>query len=126
MKTKQVSDFQFEVRLIPRGEVENRRPEETATGVLWVVIPYTTPELTKAALRHAGVCTDLNVHVFLVDVQVVPFPCPLDDPPINKEFSEQRLWNLLTESQLSGVAEVLYARDWLDGFRHVLEPKSLV
>ena len=26
-------------------------------------------------------------HVSLVDVQVVPFPCPIDQPPIDKEFS---------------------------------------
>src|SRR5215467_9989833 len=71
-------------------------PRTSDTARLGVVIPYTTPELTKAALRHAGVCTDLNVHVFLVDIQVVPFPCPLNDPPINKEFSERRLRNLLT------------------------------
>jgi hypothetical protein len=84
------------------------------------------PELTKAVLRHAGVCTDLKVHVSLVDIQIVPFPCPLDQPPIDKEFSDQRLRDLLRESQLRGSTEVLYARDWLEGFRPVLEPTSLV
>ena len=69
-----------------------------ATGVLWIVIPYTRPELAKAALRHAAVCSDLDVHVCLVDVQVVPFPCPLNQPPIDQKFSQCRLNGLLKEA----------------------------
>jgi len=118
------SELSFDARQI--YEIDLQRSSDTTTSVLWVVIPYTTPELTKAALRHAGVCSDLYVHVSLVDIQIVPFPCPLDQAPINKEFSERRLRDLLTESQLPGSAEVLYARDWFDGFCRVLEPKSLV
>jgi hypothetical protein len=117
---------QFGARQSAYEEIDQRSSSDTATGVLWVVIPYTTPELTRAALRHAGVCSDLDVHVSLVDIQVVPFPCPLDQPPINKEFSEHRLRELLTENGLSGTAVVLYTRDWLEGFKRVLEPRSLV
>jgi len=126
MKTNQVNEFQFEVRVIPGDEVEQRKPSQVATGVLWVVIPYTTPELTKVAVRHAAVCTDLNVYVSLVDIQVVPFPCPLDQPPIDKEFSQRRLRDLFAQSGLPGGTEVLYTRDWLEGFRRLLEPHSLV
>ena len=89
-------------------------------------VPFTTPELTRAALRHAGVCSDLDVHVALVDIQVVPFPCPLDQPPISREFSERRLQQLLKDSRLPGHAAVLYTRDWRETFSKVLEPKSLV
>ena len=107
-------------------EIDQRRPSDMATGVLWMVIPYTTPELTAAALRHAGVCSDLDVHVLLVDIQVVPFPCPLDQPPINNKFSESRLSAMLKESGLPGKVGVVYTRDWFDAFRRVLEPQSLV
>jgi hypothetical protein len=107
-------------------EIGLRRPPDMTTDVLWVVIPYTSPELTEAALRHAGACTDLNVHVSLVDIQVVPFPCPLDHPPIDKEFSRQRLCDLLAQSGLPGRADVLYARNWVEGFRRVLPAQSLV
>jgi hypothetical protein len=96
------------------------------TGILWVVIPYTSPELTKAALCHAGVCTDLEVHVSLLDVQIVPFHRSLNDPPIDTKFSAQRLRDLVCGARVSGRADVVYARDWFDGFRRVLHPASLV
>ena len=107
-------------------QVERRTPFDIATAVLRVVVPYTTPDSTRAALRHAGVCTDLDVHVCIVDIQVIPFPCPLDQPPINEEFSEQRLQELLRESGLPGETTVFYTRDWLEAFRNVLGPGSLV
>ena|SRR2546422_5345439 len=107
-------------------EKNHRQPPDTSKDVLWAVVPYTTPELTRAALHHATVCSDLDVHVSLVDVQVVPFPCPLDQPPINKEHSYRRLQDLCRESGLPGQIAVMYTRDWLEGFPRVLEPKSLV
>ena len=120
------SEVAFHARPVTYLELDRRSPSDTATSVLWAVIPYTTAELTRAALRHAGVCTDLNINVLLVDIQVVPFQCPVDHPPINKEFSDQRLRDLLDQSRLPGRTEVLYARDWFEGFRRVLEPESLV
>jgi len=123
---QQEIELKVDIRPVNYGELDRRRPSDTRTGVLWAVIPYTAPELTRAALRHAGVCTDLNVHVLLVDIQVVPFQCPSDLPPINKEFSEQRLRDLLDQSRLAGRTEVLYARDWFEGLRRVLESESLV
>jgi hypothetical protein len=123
---QQPSKLKLDARQIAYQESDHQRPSDVTTGVLWVVIPYTTPELTRAALRHAGVCTDLHVHVSLVDIHLVPFPCPLDQPPIDKKCSEQRLRDLLGQSGLPGRTDVLYARDWLEGFRRVLDPQSLV
>ncbi len=107
-------------------QIDRLRRAGITTGVFWMVIPYTTPELTRAALRHAEVCSDLDVQISLVDIQVVPFPYPLDQPPINREFSEQRLRRLLEEKRLPGQVTVLYTRDRLEAFKRVLEPGSLV
>jgi hypothetical protein len=123
---RQLDDGRRENSPIGHLVTERRTPPAIRTGVLWVVIPYTTLELTKAALRHAAVCTDLEVHVCLVDIQTVPFPAPVDDPPVNREFSERRLEDLLRGSGLRGKAALVYTRDWLESFRKVLEPNSLI
>src|SRR2546425_12615349 len=120
-RNSQLSDGKFAARQTAYEEID-RRTSEITTGLLWVVIPYTTPELTRAALRHAGVCSDLDAHVSLVDVQVVPFPCALDEPPINSEYSRRRLQELFNENRLPGRAAVLYTRDWLGSFCRALEP----
>jgi hypothetical protein len=127
MKTNPLeNDGTLDAPQVVDEEIDHRMPSDITTGVLWVVIPYTTPELTRTALRHAAVCTDLDVNLCLVDIQVVPFPCPLNQPPINREHSERRLQTLFWESGLHGRAAILYTRDWLEGFRRVLEPGSLV
>ena len=95
-------------------------------GIVWAVVPFTTPKLTKAALQQAVLCSDLEVHVALVDVQVVPFPCPLDQPPVDKEYSRCRLEDFISEIGLPGRADVVYTRDWINGFHQALEPNSLV
>ena len=125
-RNPQKIEAQFADWLVVCHEIGLWQPPDMTTGALWVVIPYTSPELTGAALRHAGACTDLNVHVSIVDIQVVPLPCALDHPPDDKEFSRQRLCDLLAQSGLPGRADVLYARDWLVGFCRVLHAQSLV
>ena len=122
---QQVKRADLEALRIGHEDAGQRLSDVTA-GILWVVVPYTTPELTQAALRHAGVCSDLDVHVCLFDVQVVPFPAPITQPPVSRKFSEVRLQDLLKESGLPGNAAVIYTREWLEGFTKVLVSDSLV
>jgi hypothetical protein len=66
------------------------------------------------------------VHVYLVDAQVVPFPCPINEPPVDKEHTQRRLQELFEESGLTGRAQVFYTRDRTQALMQILEPKSLV
>ena len=114
---KRVRDF---------DEVIQYKSPDVASDAIQAVVPYTTPELTRAALQAAAACSDLDVQVSLTDIQVVPFPCPLDQPPINREYSEKRLRELLESSGASGEATILYTRNWIDAFRRLLGPRSVV
>ena len=89
-----------------------------------VVVPYTTPELTRTALRLAAASSDLDVHVCLVDLQVIPFPADL--PPVDEECSERRLDELLKESGVPGIGLVFYTSDWFRGFEKLLHAESIV
>ena len=92
-----------------------------------VVIPYKTSQLTRAALKYAaGLANDLNVRIRLIDVHVVPWGVPLDEPTVDPKYLTRRIRSLAQESTLPVSAEVVYARDWEQGLRRSLGPGSLV
>jgi hypothetical protein len=94
---------------------------------LQVVIPHKTPQLTRAALKYAAtLANDLNVRLRLIDVHVVPWGVPLDEPTVDPKYLTRRIRSLAQESTLPVSAEVVYARDWEHGFRRSLSPDSLV
>jgi len=98
-----------------------------AISNLQVVIPHRTAQLTRAALKYAAsLASDLNARIRLIDVYVVPYGVPLDEPPVNPKHLGRKLRQLVQESAVPVSAEVVYARDWEQGFRRSLAPGSLV
>jgi hypothetical protein len=94
---------------------------------LQIVIPHRTPELTRAALKYAaGLADDLDVRLRLLDIHVVPWGVPLDEPAVNPKYLARKIRSLAQESTLPVSAEVVYARDWEVGLRRSLGPGSLV
>src|SRR6266850_195426 len=74
----------------------------------------------------SALSTRLWLEIHLIDVHTVPFPCPMECPPVSKEHSERRLLELAQQSRLPGRAHVVYSRDQFEGFLGALQPKSLV
>ena len=98
-----------------------------AVSNLQIVIPHKTPQLTRAALKYAASLTDdLNARIRLIDVHIVPYGVPLDEPTVHPRHLTRRLRQLAQESTMPVSAEVVYARDWEQGLRRVLAPSSLV
>ena len=94
---------------------------------LQVVIPHRSPEMTKAALKYAEtLATDLKVRLRLIDVHVVPYGFSLDKPSVNPKYLTRRLRGFAEESALPISAEIVFARDWEQGFRRALSPASVV
>ena len=94
---------------------------------LSIVIPHRTAHRTKAALKYAATfANDLNVSLRLVDVHVVPWGIPLDEPTVDLRYLYRRIRSLAHESGLPVSAEVVFARDWEQGLRRALGPGSLV
>jgi hypothetical protein len=54
-----------------------------------IVVVFTSIESTLAALKEAGTLAhSLGAQIKLVVPQVVPYPLPLDSPPVLVEFNE--------------------------------------
>jgi hypothetical protein len=103
---------------VPAGDVETQ---------LSIVVPYTTPDLTKAALKHASTLSaGLNASIRLIDAQVVPVQRPLNEPPIDREFHVDRLRSIAEEAGMAVQVEIIYTRDRLECFRRKVRAGSLI
>ena len=102
----------------PAGVVETR---------LSIVVPYTTPELTIAALKHAAsLSAGLNAAIRLIDAQVVPVQRLLSEPPVHREFSVKRLRGIAEQAGMPVQVELVYTRDRTECFRRMVEAGSLI
>jgi hypothetical protein len=100
---------------------------EPSDHLLDVAVVFTSGAATSAALKTAGELADsLNARIKLVAMQVVPFPLPLESPPILLDFSEQRLREIAVESPVETTIQIYLCRDSWETLSAVLPPHSLV
>jgi hypothetical protein len=99
-----------------------RRPHDSK---LDLVVPFTTPVLTRAALAEAGrQALGLSADVRLVKIQVVPYPLKLDETPVYLSFLRRQLDQMLAGTAVH--AEIYFARDFEPAFRDTLDNDSVV
>jgi hypothetical protein len=92
-----------------------------------VAIPFKTPELTSAALESAATLgNELNMNLRLILVHVVPYSLPLDKPSVRQDYLEKNLRRIAERSTVPVHPELVFARDWEEGFRRALRPRSVV
>jgi hypothetical protein len=90
-----------------------------------LVVPYTTPDLTRVALDAANrMGAGLNAALRLIKVQVVPFPLDLDQSPVYIDFLKQQLSEF--KSELPAAGEIRLARDFEEGLASTLGRDSVV
>jgi hypothetical protein len=99
--------------------------DETPPAPLDVVIPVTTPELTRAGIKAAErLAAGLYAQVRLVRIQIVPYPLQLGRPPVPVDFLQEQLHTY--GSVLSLKREIRLARDFEPALIGALRPGSLV
>jgi len=99
-------------------------PSEQA---LDVVVLYTSAELAEAALKRAEeLAHGMEVRVRLVSAQIVPYPLPVNQPPVNLQHLQHELELISERSGLEVEAEIVLARDIQTALQKALEPHSVV
>ncbi len=117
----------FQKLLTPGRKRATPLDRERSGPGLEVSVLFTSSTATAAALRTAGALADrLDARIRLLAPQVVPFPLPLDNPPIQVGFSEQRLHEIALASPVETTVQIYLCRDFWDTVRNVLAPRSLV
>ena len=90
-----------------------------------LVVPFTTPELTRVALDAANrLGAGLRATLRLVKVQVVPYPLELTQPPVFIDFLKSQLARFQSELPVS--REIFLTREFEEGLVGTLGRDSIV
>jgi hypothetical protein len=92
-----------------------------------IVVPYTTPKLTRSALNLAAAYAgDLRAQVKLVFAHVVPYPLNLEEPNIQSGSIAKRIKREICCIQYPISVEIIFARDKNEALRSAVPAGSLV
>lgn len=94
---------------------------------LELVVPYSDPETTAAALASAAKLTaGLNAHILLLAVHTLPYPVPFVCPSLVHAHLVEQLLDLAAGCSLPVQPQVVLARERLEGFKYAIQPGSTV
>src|SRR4051812_10330911 len=80
---------------------------ETADQRLNISVVFTSLEATLTALKAAGkLASSLDARIKLVAPQIVPYPFPLETPPVLLEFSENCFRVIASESPVETSVQI--------------------
>jgi hypothetical protein len=100
---------------------------DEGSSELEIVVPYTDPETTAAALARAETLTaGLEARVQLIAVHTLPYPVPFVCPSLVHAHLVEQLLDLAAGCTLTVQPQVVLARDRMDGFKYALKPCSTV
>ena len=92
-----------------------------------IAVVFTSVESTLAALREAAtLAQSLRARIQLVVPQVVPYPLPLESPPVLVEFSERRFRVVAAESLVETSVQIYLCRNRFDTLSSFLKHGSIV
>jgi hypothetical protein len=92
-----------------------------------VYVIFTDIVGTKRALTAASrLARGLDFRVTLLIPRIVPYPLPLERPPVPVDFVERRIAELVSGVGEEIAIEILLCRDRSEAFRNAFGPESLV
>ena len=92
-----------------------------------IYVIFTDVEGTRAALTAAaGLAQGLGLPLELLAARVVPYPLPLNEPPVSVEFMEGAMSRLVGDLDAEVSVNILLCRDPDQTLRQALGPDALV
>ncbi|HYM13917.1 MAG TPA: hypothetical protein VEU62_24480 [Bryobacterales bacterium] len=92
-----------------------------------IAVVFTSVESTLVALKKAGaLASPLGARITLVVPQCVPYPLPLESPPVLLDFNERRFRSIALESPVETRVHIYLCRERLELLLMVLKPHSVV
>jgi hypothetical protein len=112
----------------PLQEPARQQPRVDAPeSKLNISVVFTSVPATLAALKTAGALAHrLNARITLLVPQIVPYPLPLESPPVLIDWNERRLKVIADQSEVETKVSLYLCRDRLATLNSVLKPQSIV
>src|SRR5271166_6207193 len=103
------------------------QPAREEANRLNIAVVFTSVKSTLVALKEAGnLANSLGARIQLIVPQVVPYPLPLETPPVLVQFNENRFRIIAEESAVETSVQIYLCRDSLETLISVLTPGSVV
>jgi len=113
--------------LTPATGYPERHLSEESEPRFNISVVFTSVESTLSALREAGrLASSLGGHITLVVPQIVPYPLPLDAPPVEAVTTASRFRTVAAGSSVDTTVRVYMCRDPEAAVLTALAPHSLV
>ncbi len=107
----------------PPAPRENRGREPQ----LNISVIFTSVELTMEALKKAGaLASSLGARITVLVPQIVPFPLPLESPPVLLDWNERRFQLIAGRSPVETTVRIYLCRDRLETLTSILNSGSVV
>ena len=117
----------YQKRVIPQTSLPALAPPAQSDNRLDVSVIFTSIHATLSALRKAAeMANNLGARITLIVPQLVPYPLPLNSPPILVDFSERRFHVIASQIPVETIVRIYLCRDAWDVLVKVLKPGSLV
>ena len=119
--------FALEKAVGPKSGLPQSSAGSNPASRLNISVVFTSVEATLAALREAGALADrLAARITLLVPQVVPYPLPLQSPPVLLDWSQRRFRVIASESTVETRVQLYLCRDRLQTLKSVLKPRSVI
>jgi hypothetical protein len=94
---------------------------------LEIFVVYTSVQATVIALtRAAALAKGLNARLRFVMLNIIPYPLPLETPPVRCDFSERRLLDIVSASPVETTVQLCMCRQRFEALVALLRPRSLL
>jgi hypothetical protein len=111
----------------PKRKESRPEPQALSQRDLEVTVLYTTIKGTLEALKTAAdLAEGLGARIRLLVPQVVPYPLPIDEPPVVTRRLARQFRTLALDSRIPTRIEIRLCRDRWEMLEHSLRPGSLV
>jgi hypothetical protein len=92
-----------------------------------ISVIFTSVESTLAALRKAAsLAASLGARITILAPQIVPYPLPLESPPVLLDWNERRFRVIASESPVETTVRLYLCRDDVEALKGALRPRSVV